>query len=199
MSDTVIQLFAKQPVEGEVKTRLIPDIGKHNAAAVYRHCLQYNLRLMEQTPFDLQIWLNRMNEDEIFAHLSRHLQQGKDLGEKMFNALSAGLSHYSKIILIGSDCIELTQEILEEVDRRLSDNDLVIVPALDGGYVLIAANENIHPSIFSDISWSTDRVLNQTLIKCMQRQIKTFILQPLRDIDHAEDLKHYPELATYLN
>jgi uncharacterized protein len=199
MSGTVIQLFAKQPVEGEVKTRLIPEIGKQNATAVYQHCLKYILNISQQTPFDQQIWLNRMNGDEIFTQQSCHLQQGKDLGEKMYNALSFGLTQYSKAILIGSDCIDLTQEILAEVDKKLSDNDLVIVPALDGGYVLIAASERIHPSIFSGISWSTGIVLNQTLIKCMQQKIKTFILKPLRDIDHAEDLKHYPELATFLN
>jgi uncharacterized protein len=197
--DTVIQLFAKQPVQGEVKTRLIPEIGEHNATAVYRYCLQYNLSMTQQTPFDRQIWLNRMNGDEIFAQQSCHLQQGKDLGEKMYNALSTGLSLYSKAILIGTDCLELTPEILTEVDRKLSDNELVIVPALDGGYVLIAAGKAIVADIFSDISWSTKEVLKQTLTKCMQHQIKTFILDPLRDIDHAEDLKHYPKLATYLN
>jgi rSAM/selenodomain-associated transferase 1 len=199
LSDTVIQLFAKQPIEGEVKTRLIPQIGKHNATAVYRHCLQYNLTLTTQTPFDIQIWLNRINEDEIFSKQSCRLQKGKDLGEKMFNALNTGLRQYSKTILIGSDCLDLTQEILEEVDGKLSDNELVIIPALDGGYVLIAASQQIAPEIFSGISWSTDSVLQQTLTKCMKHKIKTFILDPLRDIDHAEDLQHYPELARYLN
>ncbi len=198
-SDTVIQLFAKQPVEGEVKTRLIPQIGAHNATAVYRHCLQYNLNLARQTPYDQQLWLNRMSEDKLFSQHPCHLQQGKDLGEKMFNALNKGLSQYAKTILIGSDCLDLTLEILEKVDAKLSDNDLVIVPALDGGYVLVAASKQIVPEIFSDISWSTERVLQQTLTKCMQHKIKTFILDPLRDIDHAEDLQHYPELARYLN
>ncbi len=197
--DTVIQLFAKQPVQGEVKTRLIPQIGEYNATAVYRYCLQYNLSMTQQTPYDRQIWLNRMNDDEIFAQQPCHLQQGKDLGEKMYNALSFGLGMYSKTILIGSDCLELTPEILAEVDTKLSDNNLVIVPALDGGYVLIAVSQPIASDIFTDISWSTDSVLKQTLTKCMQHKIKTFILDPLRDIDHAEDLKRYPELAIYLN
>jgi uncharacterized protein len=199
MSDTVIQLFAKLPVAGEVKTRLIPEIGKHNATAVYRHCLQYSLNMAQQSPFDWQLWLNRCTDHEYFSQQPCLQQQGTDLGEKMLNALRAGLEQYSKVILIGSDCLELTQKILTQVDQKLSQHDLVIVPALDGGYVLIAARGQIDPSIFSDINWSTDSVLKQTLIKCMQQKIKTFILDPLRDIDEAKDLKHYPELAIYLN
>lgn len=198
-SDTVLQLFAKQPVQGEVKTRLIAQIGQHNATAVYRYCLQYNLQLLEQCSFDQQLWLNRNGTDEIFSSHRVYLQQGDDLGEKMFNALSQGLKHYGKTILIGSDCLDISQQILTQVDGKLSDHDLVIVPALDGGYVLIAARQHIDPAIFCAIDWSTDQVLKQTLTKCMQRKIKTFILEPLRDIDHAEDLKHYPELARYLN
>ncbi len=197
-SDTVLQLFAKLPIAGEVKTRLIPQLGEQPATAIYRYCLRYSLALMQQTQFQQQLWLNRKGIDELFSDYTPYLQQGQDLGEKMFYALSEGLKHHQKCILIGSDCLDLDLQILEQVEQQLSSHDLVLVPALDGGYVLIGARESIHPAVFQGISWSTERVLQQTLRKCMQHNIKTFILPVLRDIDLVEDLQHYPELQSYL-
>ena len=199
MSDTVIQLFAKLPIAGEVKTRLIPQIGQDHALSVYRHCLQNNLQLIRNSRFNQQLWLNRKGNEDWLNSNEVHIQQGLDLGEKMLHAMRHGFTQYRNCIIIGSDCLDLNQKILNRVHHKLQDYDLVIIPALDGGYVLIAARDQIDSAVFSSIPWSTQRVLIQTLEKCMQQKIKTFILNPLRDIDYVEDLKHYPELETYLN
>jgi uncharacterized protein len=199
MSDTVIQLFARLPVTGSVKTRLIPEIGADNATAVYRHCLRYSLSLINQSDVAQQLWLDQTGQDAIFDNFSVYTQRGSDLGARMLHAIQHGLRQYSKVILIGSDCIELNLKILQQVEQKLAHYDLVLIPARDGGYVLIAARDHIEPEIFSAINWGSDSVLKQTLLKCMQHKIRTYILNPLRDIDHASDLKHYPELAIYLN
>ena len=199
MSQTLIQLFAKPPVEGKVKTRLIPDIGAKSATAIYQHCLTSNIRLMQKSAFDCQIWLTEPTDHLLFKGTQVIFQQGNNLGERMLHALSEALSsHYKKVILIGSDCLDLTTSLLQRVCDKLQQHDLVLIPALDGGYVLIAAKQSINPELFKDIDWSTENVLKQTLERAMSEGINAIVLNPLRDIDRVDDLQHYAELQQYL-
>ena len=196
---TLVQLFAKLPVAGEVKTRLIPQIGVNKATAVYRHCLQNNIDLVESLPFAKQLWVDRHGEDPLFAARGRHLQQGENLGEKMFNALQYGLQSYQKVILIGSDCLDLRQDHFDQVITALEHHDLAFIPALDGGYVLIGASRPVRPEIFENIEWSTELVMQQTLAQAQRHGISCHLLDSLRDIDQAADLQHYAELKSLLN
>lgn len=199
MSRALIQLFAKPPAEGKVKTRLIPDIGVESATAVYRHCLQSNLKLVKSSSFDYQVWLTGPSSFTLFENEPVKIQRGSNLGEKMYSAISGELSmNYDKVILTGSDCLDLTTQILQKVCERLQQHNLVIIPALDGGYVLIAARQSINPVLFNGIKWGSNKVLTQTLERAMQSGIDTIVLNPLRDIDHVEDLQHYAELQQYL-
>jgi len=199
MSQALIQLFAKPPIKGKVKTRLIPEIGEKSATAVYQHCLKKNIELVKNTPFDYQIWLTETSSHPLFKGEPVKYQKGKNLGEKMFHALSVELQqHDKKVILIGSDCLDLTTEILNKVCEKLQRHDLVFIPALDGGYVLIAAKKAIPAELFKDIEWGSEWVLRQTIEKAMQLGINTVILNQLRDIDRVDDLQHYAELKQYL-
>lgn len=199
MPRTLIQLFAKPPVAGKVKTRLIPDIGIKSATAIYQHCLKNNIQLLQQSNFDTQIWLTEPSQHALFRDECVEYQQGYKLGEKMFHALSNALSSdYNKVILMGSDCLDLNHTLLNKVCNKLEQHDLVLIPAVDGGYVLIAAKNSIHPTLFEDIEWSSENVLKQTLERAMTCGINTFILNPLRDIDRVADLQHYAELRQYL-
>jgi len=197
MSDTVIQLFAKAPIAGQVKTRLIPDIGKKAAAKIYLHCLKSALVLAQDSEFDYQLWLNQCSNHALFSKESVFLQQGSDLGEKMFHSLSEGIKQYKKVILIGSDCLDYSHSLFSKVNEKLNDFDLVIVAAEDGGYVLIAAKNNIQKIIFNSIEWGSDKVLKRTLEQAKKAGINTTVLSPLRDIDHFEDLHHHKELDSY--
>lgn len=200
MSKTLIQLFAKPPVSGQVKTRLIPHIGATAATAIFRHCLETSLELIKNSSFDAQIWLSEPSDHSLFAGMPVRLQQGQNLGERMYHAMSSGFhSGYSKVILIGSDCLDLTQQLLQRVFNKLQQHDVVFIPAVDGGYVLIAAKEAISSEVFSNIQWGSDKVLVQSLERAMQCGIDTVILNPLRDIDRVEDLKHYAALKPFLS
>lgn len=200
MKTTLLQLFAKPPIEGQVKTRLIPAIGVANATRVYRHCLGANIQLLRASDFDYQIWLTEPSDDALFADAPIEYQQGHDLGERMLHALQQALSSgYDKAILIGSDCLDLSHNILHRVCQRLTRHELVLIPALDGGYVLIAARQSIHHALFDAIDWSSEQVLTQTVERAMRAGIDTLILNPLRDIDRAEDLQHYAALTQLLN
>ena len=202
MSKTLIQIFAKPPLAGKVKTRLIPDIGEQSATAVYHYCLQSNLNMLEKSGFEYQIWLTEQSNHELFNQHSIHLQQGSDIGQRMYHALSTGLTEGDdtrQVILIGSDCLEITPKILTRVVDKLLQHDLVFIPALDGGYVLIAARNTIDHRLFEGIIWSSERVLIDSLHIAMDRGIATAVLNPLRDIDHMQDVAHYAELIPLLN
>ncbi len=200
MPETLLQLFAKPPEVGKVKTRLIPDVGAQAATRIYRHCLQHNLDLLDQSSFVGQLWLSNRCETGLMKMDKIHYQQGDDLGQRMYHAMSSQFAsgHYNKIILIGADCLDLTPQLLREVEAKLEDHQLILIPALDGGYVLIAASQHISPQLFSDIDWSSERVLRQTLQKATDHGISKLVMNPLRDIDHIEDIQHYPQLQQYL-
>lgn len=200
MNRTVLQLFAKPPVQGLVKTRLIKDIGVKSATEVYRHCLQKNIRLLQDSPFDHQIWLTQASMDPVFNHQPVFIQQGKDLGAKMYHAMTDALTRqkYARVLLLGTDCLDLSPRLLHKVNRKLDQNDLVIVPARDGGYVLIAAKNRIDQTVFQKIDWGSEKVLLQTLERVMQNSISSTVLNSVRDIDRIDDLQHYAELTPYL-
>ncbi len=202
MTSTLVQMFARPPVAGRVKSRLSDAIGAQRALAVYRHCLQHNLALIRASGFAYQIWLSEPGQDELFADDSLQLQQGSDLGERMYHALSSGLRANDdpsrRVMLIGSDCLDLNHAHLQRVAARLEQHELVLIPADDGGYVLIAARSHIPAALFAGIDWGSDRVLVQTLERVMQHCMRACILNPLRDIDRVADLQHYPGLQQYL-
>lgn len=203
MTQTLIQLFAKAPLPGQVKTRLIPELGEKGATKIYRHCLQHNLEWLSKCTQDVQVWLNQLSSDPIFKDNDIHLQQGSHLGEKMHHALSSELRRqprrYRKVILIGSDCLELTPELLQRVEDNLDQAALVFIPAMDGGYVLIGARDSIDPIIFDSIDWGSNRVMRQTVDRIMQRGLSAILMNPLRDIDRWQDLQHYPQLKALVH
>jgi rSAM/selenodomain-associated transferase 1 len=197
-SKTVIQVFAKDPQPGQVKTRLIPELGEDGATRIYRFSLNHALQLARESHFDYQLWLNQPSSDRLFEGFDTQFQVPGDLGKKMYHALSTALNSgtFAKAILIGSDCLDLTQRHLQRVNEMLDHYSLVIIPALDGGYVLIAASQSVDPEVFNNISWSSEQVLRQSLKQCMVAQQSVKLLNPLRDIDHAADLAHYPQLRS---
>ncbi len=197
--NTLVQLFAKLPVAGEVKTRLIPEIGVNRATAVYRHCLQHCIGLVDSLPLDHELWVNRLGEDPLFAARNLHMQKGRNLGEKMFNALRQGLQSHQKVILIGSDCLDLRRQHFDQVSAQLDHHDLVFIPAFDGGYVLVGARQPVRAEIFENIAWSTEQVMQQTLEQARRHKVSYCVLNSLRDIDQAADLQHYAELNSLLN
>jgi rSAM/selenodomain-associated transferase 1 len=198
MADTLIQLFARPPVAGRVKTRLIPAIGHQAALEVYRYCLQHNQSLIGNTGFDYQLWLSDEDENNEFANEPAHLQRGLNLGQRMLHALQQGLNSHRHVILIGSDCLDMDVPLLKQVDTRLDTHALVLVPALDGGYVLIACSDSIHPALFRDIPWGSDQVLATTQLRIAECNIEVYLFEPLRDIDRVEDVQQYPALRKYL-
>ena len=193
-----VGIFAKPPLPGKVKTRLIPDIGATRATRVYRYCLEYTLATARQSGLDYQLFISEASDDPLFQDEDYCLQQGEDLGARMFHAFRELLSRGSDgALIIGTDCLDITSMHLQQAAGSLADHELVLIPAFDGGYTLIGCTAT-DPSLFDQIRWSTDQVYQQTMTNAQQLNYRIMSLAPMRDIDSLQDLEHYPELLAMI-
>ena len=195
---SALGIFAKPPVPGLVKTRLMADIGADKAAQVYRYCLEHNLDTARNSGLEYRLFLSEDSDDDCFADESYSLQRGADLGARMQNALNSLLAENEHgAMIIGSDCLELGPHSLQAAARALNDHELVLQPAFDGGYALIAC-KRVEPALFSGIRWSSDEVLAQTLQRADALGLRVCLLETVRDIDTLQDLEHYPQLLALI-
>lgn len=193
---SLVQVFAKPPVAGKVKTRLQKDIGANAATEVYRYCLKHTFEVLNSSALDFEIWLTEACSDSTFANRHCHLQQGEDLGDRMLFALRQGLAASSdkSILLIGSDCLDLEPDHLNTALKSLENHDLVFLPCIDGGFAMIGCRR-IEQSLFEQVIWSSETVLDQTLKNAEKLELRVNLLETVRDIDTLQDLNHYPELG----
>lgn len=190
--DARILLFARAPRQGQVKTRLIPALGEAGALAVHVRLLKRQLAVLADEPLcPAQLWLDQASNDPLFDGFAGKvcLQSGQDLGERMSQAASVVLLEAASVIIIGSDCPGLDRSYLEQALLALSlpERDVVIGPALDGGYVLIGLKK-AEAQVFHDIDWGTEQVLQQTLDRLQQLDLSCQLLSPLCDVDTKDDL-----------
>lgn len=207
--DTAIILFAKEPVPGRVKTRLIPVLGVNNATRLYVQLLEYVIKTVADTHLAASyLYLTPESDPEYFRsnalknHFQLRTQQGNNLGDRMFNALARTLMKYKRVVLIGTDCPFLNADDLREAIMALDTTQpvkctMVFSPALDGGYVLVGASE-VCRDVFEDIDWGTHKVMSQTRSALQQQQIQWRELKTLRDIDTAEDLSALSQLNGFV-
>lgn len=187
-------IFIKNPALGRVKTRLASTVGDEDALVFYNRLLFFT-RLMSLS-VEAKRWLFYSdfideNDDWEGNDFEKRLQHGADLGEKLANAFAECANIQSKngphsFVVIGSDCAQLTPEILAEAFSELKKNDFVIGPALDGGYYLIGMNCP-QPSVFEGIEWSSDSVFEKTMEKINALGASVHLLPALSDIDTEAD------------
>jgi len=116
-------------------------------------------------------------------------QQGKDLSQRLTNAFTEILSRgYTSVAVLGSDTLGLRRDLIKETFDMLKTYDIVIGPAKDGGYYLIGLNK-FSGQIFEDISWSTDKVLAQSLKKCRDLKWNHYLLEELEDLDEIKNVQ----------
>jgi len=196
-----LSLFAKPPLAGQVKTRLIPRLGSQGALELYlRLCgisFQLARDLAQQRGVELALW-HSSAEPGLLADWARgmHLypQPEADLGQRMHQAFVAGAAQgVTRQVIIGMDCPQLTLPILQNAFDSLENHDLVLGPALDGGYYLIGLAKPFLP-LFAGVAWSTDQVLNQTLDRANAGGLRSLLLEPLSDLDEPADLDRFPWL-----
>lgn len=186
-----IKVFIKNPEKGAVKTRLAASVGDDRALFVYKKLLDYTRNLVSGIDAQKEVWYSKFVDDSDgwgIENFTKKQQSGANLGERMRNAFKESFIQDREqfVVLIGSDCAELTPEILEQAFEELRKKDLVIGPAEDGGYYLIGMSRFI-PEIFVGIDWSTENVLSQTLTKAKKEGAGFALLSELNDVDTIED------------
>lgn len=194
-----ILVFAKAPVPGEVKTRMIPALDGEAAADLHARLTRHALAAATSArlaPVDL--WCAPHTGHPFFAQLARefpiglHRQQGEDLGRRMGHALQTALQSAPYALVMGTDCPTLGAGALRQALAMLcAGSDGVIGPAADGGYVLLGLRR-YHPLVFDGIDWGTGRVLEATRTRLRQLGWQWRELAQHNDIDRAEDLEHVP-------
>lgn len=191
--------MAKAPIAGFAKTRLIPALGAQGAANLAHRLLMHSLANINEANLGtarLCVTPEPQNPawDTVHAmiNIEWEAQSDGDLGQRMATASLRALSAGESVLLVGTDCPELTAKILRQAARSLQQNDAVIIPATDGGYTLLGINE-FHPSLFAGINWGSNEVCQQTLQRMDLLNWRVAVLPPLHDIDEPEDLKHLPE------
>jgi len=197
-SSSALLIFTKAPVLGEVKTRLIPGIGARRALSIYKELLTKTLLTARKAGFStIQVWVSGDIEHCYFVNLKNRYsiqlkqQSGKDLGQRMSNAFDITLSRYSSAVLIGCDCPSLEYSDLSEAKKHLENNaDVVLGPAVDGGYYLIGLNKN-DKQLFADIKWGRDSVFNDTCANIDSLNWKMKLLSRRWDVDRITDLLPY--------
>lgn len=194
----VIIVFAKAPVSGQVKTRLIPDIGRYQATNIYKELLTKTLNTVSNYEYiEKHLWISGDISHEFFTSFNNkeyfklHKQTGTDLGDRMFNAFNHVLSSHPYAVLIGSDCPEISNTDLESALRFLkSGKDLVLGPAEDGGYYLIGLRNNYF-ELFSDIEWGNENVFDETCYRAEKMKLDVALLPTHSDVDRISDLNSY--------
>ena len=193
-----VAVFAKAPVAGAVKTRLHGILGAEGAAALHSGLVRHALATAIASgvgPVELHCAPDE-HHDFFIACAQRFgvrlvAQQGADLGERMRNAFEAAFARGEALVLIGSDCPALDADELRRAAEVLRRDPAVIIPAEDGGYVLIGLARAV-PGLFAKVDWGTDAVLRQTRARFAEAGSLCVELPPLWDIDRPED---YARLA----
>jgi uncharacterized protein len=188
-------IFTRYPEAGKTKTRLIPALGTKGAADLHRQMTEHTLTQVKQLQSnalsfevrfaggDLQLMQDWLGSDS-----SYQAQGDGDLGQRMARSLlEAFQSGAEKAVLIGTDCPDVNTEILAEAFAKLHHYNLVLGPAMDGGYYLIGLQSPI-PELFIDIDWGTAKVLQQTVKIAETLNLSLIYLPYLADIDRPEDL-----------
>ncbi len=192
LSTTALVIFVRNPISGQVKTRLAKDIGDERALAIYLQLLQHTLEITRSLSFRKFIYYaDEVSDYDLWSvpGYTKRKQMGNDLGERMLNAFKELFDQgFTRIIIIGSDCLQLKTDTLEKAVALLESNSAVIGPASDGGYYLLGLTK-FYPDLFIDKPWSTNKVFAKTIDDLINQGISYTLLEELNDIDDATDLE----------
>lgn len=192
--ETALLVFAKAPLAGAVKTRLIPLLGAEGAAALHCRLITQALATARAATADaLTLWCAPDTAHPFLQSAARHYgaelhaQCGTDLGARMAHAFVTTLQATKYAICIGADCPALTAQYLRDAAAALrAGNAAVFVPAEDGGYALIGLSHFV-PQLFTDMPWGEPSIMAQTRMRMRESGLRWQELPTLWDVDRPED------------
>ncbi|MFT7185804.1 MAG: rSAM/selenodomain-associated transferase 1 [Pseudohongiellaceae bacterium] len=205
MTDLLIIQFAKWPVLGNVKTRLASSIGDTKALRVHLDLMSEVLTTLISAQYegltcDIELWLNEIPENtkqmtQIITTTRENEipckeQKGHNLGDKMADAMTSSLQSYSKVLIVGSDCPNITVTALKAASEALNTTDIVLGPAEDGGYVLVGAS-NFNAQVFKDVEWGKGKVFDTTVNNIRALNLSFSLIDESWDVDDLADYERW--------
>jgi hypothetical protein len=215
-AESALVVFAKAPIPGEVKTRLCPPLTPDEAATLHGTFVldvleqirlaasptgrgdQTSSHLVPRTPhllFDRYLACSPASDHVFFKIMEERQgvqlldQVGPDLGARMSQTFTSLFARgYKQVVIIGTDAPTLPPSSYQEALASLNERDLVLGPALDGGYYLIGLTRPA-PELFAGVPWSTDQVLPLTRKKAADLGLTVGLLKEWRDVDTIDDLR----------
>lgn len=191
----ILVIFSRYPKPGESKTRLIPAIGSEKAAMLQRHMTEDTVlkarKLASLLGIEVKIFYTGGSQLEMQTWLGDfhfEKQVDGDLGNKMAAAFDQTfLENGAKVVIVGTDCPDLEINNLQKAFSMLNVSDLVLGPAIDGGYYLIGLNKEAS-FLFKDMPWGSTTVFSETKRRAQEKKMKISCLKTLADIDRPQDL-----------
>jgi len=195
VSDRTLVVFVKEPRPGSVKTRLAVAIGDDDAAQLYQVFVETVLAATTPAPGEYER-LVFYDPPEAGERMRAWLPSGRlrqqatgDVGQRMAACFARCFARgASRVVLAGSDAPALGRGEVRAAFDALADHDLVLGPAVDGGYYLVGLCAP-QPTLFEGVAWSTASVLDETLVRAAAAGLSVAQLAPLRDVDTADDLR----------
>ena len=181
-------IFVKNPIPGTVKTRVARTVGHQKATDVYRHLLQHTQDVTRSGPWQKTVYYGDfINPADGWNGYARALQTGADLGQRMANAFGECFTAGAKqVVIIGSDCLSIGPAHIQAAFEALSQTDVVIGPATDGGYYLLGMSR-LHTYLFENMPWSEPQLGAQTRQAIQAHGQTLTLLEELTDIDEWVD------------
>lgn len=197
--DRLLLIFTRNPKLGKCKTRLAATIGDQAALDIYMILIRHTAEITKYLNCSKEVYYSdEVPDNDLWGkdNYAKRLQEGNDLGERMYNAFKSGFQKgYKKIILIGSDIYDLNSETIEEAFLEMENADFVIGPAADGGYYLVGM-KTLNNEIFQNKNWGTESVLEDTLNNLNHKKVK--LLEIKNDIDVYEDLEDIDVFQSFI-
>jgi uncharacterized protein len=190
-------IFTRYPEPGKVKTRLIPALGESGATTIHRQMAEHTiaqarqLRAINSIAIEVHFTDDHRHQemiDWLGLDLVYQTQSNGDLGARMAYSFDRAFrDKQDRVILIGTDCPGLNPDLMQAAFYQLLTHDLVLGPAIDGGYYLIGLRRFI-PELFVGIQWGSSQVYSQTMTIANRLNLSIAQLLPLADVDRVEDL-----------
>ncbi|MGB3799368.1 MAG: TIGR04282 family arsenosugar biosynthesis glycosyltransferase [Lewinella sp.] len=195
MQRPALIIMVKNPIPGKTKTRLAEDVGNDQALAMYDLLMQHTrdqaLGLAHTTRYLHYSEFVDAKDQWPNGKFIKLVQVGEGLGERMAAAFDHAFARgHDRIIIVGSDCPGITTDLLTQAYEELVTHELVVGPATDGGYYLLGMR-HAHPSLFTEMTWSVDSVLEETMRRATKQGLSAATLPALSDVDRLEDWLGY--------
>lgn len=191
-------IMSRVPRPGYTKTRLMNKLTGKECVKIHLACLDNLCEIARELEIERYIYYTGGRRDE-FSEIDLNgfimcRQKGKDLGQRLCNAAKKVLSKHDKLLFVGSDVPDLTSGLLLKAFEKLNDYDVVIGPALDGGYYLVGMKQP-HDAIFHSIPWGTAGVYQRTISALNCSGLSYYVLETRQDIDTWEDMVNFYNLS----